>query len=407
MAISLVNVETTQWIGTVNGLPTTLCGQNGRVVLVNIDWSVYNLGNGESLGLEVDMSGIAPTNQLDLIRSVYIDNIASPTPMYVYFPDTGFTVVCKPYTATWAPVVTNARKATVYGIGFTTQQIPLVNVFFTNIFMPLAYQELGPNFTATPPSITYVGTAVSVSDAGSYAFNTFAIGAAAANRRILVGVVGARVRQMGDFTSDANSPASISAFNINGGPETIIEQIQANSYVNPSFGTVAQALNLTVGLGIAHVPLGTTADIAINFSSSRNMCRIYVATLEGVTNNIPTGSDERQAAITKNSNPLNDTTQSLPSVLALPELGALFGVCASGRFTNNSPSNCVLTGADLALGVAGSLDNISGNNGSQARIRSNPFFLNDILTAQPSYPITATYGASTAAAIVDASFAPS
>jgi hypothetical protein len=59
--------------------------------------------------------------------------MGSDSPMYVQFPDTGYTVVAKANSAGWFPVYTNQYKLFVIGLGIDPNNIPTTKVLVTNI----------------------------------------------------------------------------------------------------------------------------------------------------------------------------------------------------------------------------------------------------------------------------------
>jgi hypothetical protein len=59
--------------------------------------------------------------------------MASGNPVYVQFPDTGYTVVAKENSAGWYPVYTNQYKFSVIALGINTSDIPITTVLVTNV----------------------------------------------------------------------------------------------------------------------------------------------------------------------------------------------------------------------------------------------------------------------------------
>lgn len=108
---------------------------------VVINWTQYNnAGAIANAGVSVDMSsGAAGTPYvLDHIASVSIDNTFSNVPIYVYFPDTGFTVVCAPDSTVQSHVVSNGLAAYIFGLGFTGGVQPYTTITFYNTVIPNA-----------------------------------------------------------------------------------------------------------------------------------------------------------------------------------------------------------------------------------------------------------------------------
>lgn len=108
--------------------PTTVAAQ--------IDWITYgvstvnpNMAVGINLGIN---QGGSPRQVIDKILSVRIDNLGNPVPIYVYFPDTNYTIVAKPNSVVWEPVETGQFNAVIIGEGFSTGQVGKTNVYFCN-----------------------------------------------------------------------------------------------------------------------------------------------------------------------------------------------------------------------------------------------------------------------------------
>lgn len=107
-----------------------------NTVPVKIDWAAYGASNPSSrvtvnvnLLQQVANGGFL----LDKIRSIYIDNTFSSVTVYVTFLDTGHTVYALPNSSIWLPVLTNGGNALIFAEGFTTGNIPITTIQFTNI----------------------------------------------------------------------------------------------------------------------------------------------------------------------------------------------------------------------------------------------------------------------------------
>lgn len=106
---------------------------------MTIPWRIYDVGASKTAAAVVVnfKSGNAPVVLLDQIRSVYIDNLNNNVPVYVYFPDTDFTVPCKPNATAWMPVIADQQAAVIIGQGFTDNDRDAVTkVMFTNVMLP-------------------------------------------------------------------------------------------------------------------------------------------------------------------------------------------------------------------------------------------------------------------------------
>ena len=149
-------------------------------ITVTIDWSKYGAPTTQQIGVAVNL--VAGNNQqqnIDSIRSVYIDNSFSNVPIYVYFPDSGFVAVAAPNTVSVQTVMTSVPQALIYSEGFEDVP-PVTTVIFTNA-------ELQPYSVSTlftlQSVLTFIGTVVSTSGPASPAvFTNVPVGPAALQR---------------------------------------------------------------------------------------------------------------------------------------------------------------------------------------------------------------------------------
>lgn len=316
--INFSTISTTNLIGQVIGLPTTLCGINGRAAQTFIDWSLYGVSPATSFGVNVDMTGIAPSIQLDVIRSVYIDNLNNPNDVYVYFRDTKFTAPCARYTAAWVPVVTNLRQATIYGINF--QNAPLLAVTFTNIFVPYAVQQLTAPGGVFPAQINYVGAqSINPASAQVFTFNAVPLGSGATQRRLLICASGAGL----------NAGAS-TTYGI-----TNIEYDNGSGFSNTTLlGTtnpVAGRNQTANRIGIIRDDLSLNANIRVTVTSASPSGRGFITAmvsifqLLGTNTNTPTTYVETQ-----------DTTAAQTLTLNVPENGCALFFATGGQITGGA-----------------------------------------------------------------------
>lgn len=91
-------------------------------------------------------AGAGSRQLLDRIRSVRIDNLGVPVPVFVSFPDINYTVVAPPNSVVWDVVRTGQFNATVTVEGFTTATLntsPTTTVYFCNFdVVPFIDQEV-------------------------------------------------------------------------------------------------------------------------------------------------------------------------------------------------------------------------------------------------------------------------
>lgn len=120
--------------------------QKGEMVPVDILWGSYQ-ANGASLGsanpnfavaVNLNTAGPSTVSGTWTPQSVYIDNEGVDFPVYVYFPDTQFSVSAPANAAGWYEVYTLARQALVCGLGIddnAVTQAQRTRVFFTDVAM--------------------------------------------------------------------------------------------------------------------------------------------------------------------------------------------------------------------------------------------------------------------------------
>lgn len=273
--IDFRGIDLVSFIGQPIGKPAALC--NGTTAQVTIQWLLYEVGNAlPDLGIQVDLSGIAPALQLDQIRSVYIDNLESAVPIYVYFPDTGFTACCLPYSVAWVPVITNNRRATIYGIGFTDTSIPLTNVFFNSFNMPMANQTISASSSITPVSITLASTIFGTTVGATQTFNAASIGDAGTGRKLLIGAVY-------NASNGANTTIAASSITVNGNAATLLSNVASGFSANAT--TALYALDA-----------GTTANIVVNLNAAAQSCKLFIWNMYNNISNTPYTSQATIAA---------------------------------------------------------------------------------------------------------------
>lgn len=140
------NIPTQPYIGQLYALPTqtinTKFGNQAALPPTTIatvfNWASYGASTSKpNVGAIINIPTTAQPRQLiDKILSVRIDNLGNPVPVYVYFPDTNYTVVAKPNSIVWEPVQTAAFQAYVFAEGFTTGQIGSSAVYLCNFLVP-------------------------------------------------------------------------------------------------------------------------------------------------------------------------------------------------------------------------------------------------------------------------------
>lgn len=121
------------YIGAPSPRAIKLGGISAVTIPLLFQWLSYGAATSKpNVNVLVDIDN-AVCRQLDQIRSVYIDNLGSANPVYVFFPDTSYTIVAKPNSEGWYPAYTNSKKIWVIGAGFLTGNIPQTNILLSNI----------------------------------------------------------------------------------------------------------------------------------------------------------------------------------------------------------------------------------------------------------------------------------
>lgn len=124
------------FIGTPGARGVKLAGIATVVVPLLFQWISYGADTTKpNINVNCDLNGKACT-ALDVIKSIYVDNLGNDVPVYVYFPDTQSTVVAKPNSEGWYPVFTNEKRFFVIGEGFFTGDIGQTLIVAANVYIP-------------------------------------------------------------------------------------------------------------------------------------------------------------------------------------------------------------------------------------------------------------------------------
>lgn len=125
------------FIGQPSLRAVKIFGIAGQTVPLIFPWLAYGASSAiQNINVAVSLEGKVVSAKFDQVRSVYIDNLGSDTPVYVNFPDTAYTVVAKPNSEGWYPVYSNSLKFNVVGLGFVTGAIPTTIVIPSNVALP-------------------------------------------------------------------------------------------------------------------------------------------------------------------------------------------------------------------------------------------------------------------------------
>lgn len=124
------------YIGTPFTNAIKLAGIAGVQIPLLFQWLSYGASTARpNINVLVNANNTV-CRAMDQIRSVYIDNLGSDNPIYVNFPDTGYTIAAKPNSSGWYPAFTNAKTLWVIGEGFLTGDIPQTYIVLCNIPLP-------------------------------------------------------------------------------------------------------------------------------------------------------------------------------------------------------------------------------------------------------------------------------
>lgn len=109
----------------------TYCGRRATVLPITVTWANYSFA-GSSLGANVPNFAIrvsygarGPGNLPDdwQAQSVWVDNEGVDFPVYIYFPDTQFSIPVAANSAGWFPLSSNDREFFIVAIGIPTSSV--------------------------------------------------------------------------------------------------------------------------------------------------------------------------------------------------------------------------------------------------------------------------------------------
>jgi|SRR5215831_4959257 len=174
MSRNFNNIPTKPYIGTFFLIGAMIEGRKARVVPLSINWLSYGASSAApNQGIAANIQGVNQAPLLSSICSVYIDNTNSTVPIYILFPDTNNVITCQAGSAGWFLAMTNLMNFFIFGLGFTTGQIPQTNILLTDVFVV-------PNTNAELPQSVTLGKASAIIQRGQTIFNStyaaFALG---------------------------------------------------------------------------------------------------------------------------------------------------------------------------------------------------------------------------------------
>lgn len=190
-------------------------------------------------------------------------------------------------------------------------------------------------------AVAYVGTDENVSNLTQYTFSGFAIGAAATNRVIVVGVA---------IEGNSNTPGAVSG-TIGGITATAPTELQAN----PDAGT-----KVLSAIMYATVPTGTTADVVVDVAAAPANCAVIVWTMLKDTGpaavHTDVGTDGTQTTGTQLSmaaDCLKNGSVIVNVVCGVSSAGTIGGTGFTSDVSNGTSNNTEHTGGHGDFGTAG------------------------------------------------------
>lgn len=136
MSRTFIGFGQVAYIGQPSSRAIKIFGISGQSVPLFFQWISYGASTAvPNINVLVNLDTSA-CKGLDQIRSVYIDNLGSVNPVYLYFPDTGQTLAAKANSEGWYPAFTNAKQMWVIGEGFLNGSIPQTFIIVSNVALP-------------------------------------------------------------------------------------------------------------------------------------------------------------------------------------------------------------------------------------------------------------------------------
>lgn len=247
-----------QYIGTPYGVPISVCTPidpkvGPKTVPITIDWSLYGASSNQDVAIAINLLQLGtPGQTLDRIRSVYIDNSFSPTPIYVFFPVTGFMVIAPPNSVVMSPVFDNDnQQLLIYANAFVDTEIPVTTIHVSNTPQNGYVLSTGTGSIVKNPSVVCSGnTNQPIVNGVTQTINNVPIGTADASRTVLLAI--------NYYTN--NGVRALSGVTINGNAATIIDQ------ANASIGL--SGLGIGTAIVSANIAAATTATVICTYSAA-------------------------------------------------------------------------------------------------------------------------------------------
>jgi hypothetical protein len=137
MTVSLIGIPFAVYNNRLFSTAYTRATQSGNLVAAVIDWSQYPAGSDNpQFVVQVLFSSNANVPNGFKPLSLYINNLGSQIPIYVYFPDTGYQVTAPANSEGWYTIIANAPVAWIGGLNFQDNSLPITTIMFTDLLMP-------------------------------------------------------------------------------------------------------------------------------------------------------------------------------------------------------------------------------------------------------------------------------
>lgn len=140
MTVNLTSIKQQPYRGQVFNVPygaTYKSRVAPQSCVATINWQAYSASlipgtNLVDVAIPFQMNA-APASALDIVKSVNIDNSGNLYPVYVYFPDTGYTVLCQANSTRVANVLSTSIAPVICcpGVGNANSDF-LTTVYFNN-----------------------------------------------------------------------------------------------------------------------------------------------------------------------------------------------------------------------------------------------------------------------------------
>lgn len=281
MSVNLLLAGNIQYSKPLVALAVDICtpfNQAPKVVSVPIAWADYGVSLANSrLGVSINLIGQnSQVALLSEIRSVKIDNVGCPVPIYVQFPDTLDTIFCPPNAVVIAPIYSRVKSAVVIGDGFFNNRSPTTTVEFANFDRQGLYVP-GDNFAAI--DLRYIGRLEGTAITLNRTLGPIATVQPPAPDRLMALAFAARGNAAGAIT--------LNSATINGFAASIA--VQHSVIPNPPNTTTLMAAII-----YALVPTGATMTYNMIFNANIDFIQAYAYSITNYTQLAPidTGSDQ-------------------------------------------------------------------------------------------------------------------